>query len=184
MPDPLPEDARTIRTDRLILTAATGADGHDMYGLLTHPDMRHVGNVPPSPEAMSHDLARADENSRGEQPTSYWWAARHADDGRLVAAIRTDLTTYEELSRSGPPATRTAVEFTTYVDHASQRDGHGTNVYEALLAHLKMHVEIGRVEFRVHHTNLAGQAAAKKLGAHNTGISSCHGYEVWRLDLR
>lgn len=184
MPDPLPEDARSIQTDRLTLTSATGADGHDMYELLTRPEMRHVENVPPTREAMSEALANVDERSRRERPNSYWWTARHADDGRLVAAIRTDLSAYDELSSTGLPTRRTAVEFTMYVDPTSQRDGYGTEAYEALLTDLETRLGVDRVEFRVHHTNLAGQAAATSLGAHNTGISSTQGYEVWRLDMR
>ncbi len=60
--------------------------------------MEHVHNPPPSAQAMSEDLAEAAES---DATTSAPWAARRKDDSRLVAAARTELDSYTDLSVSG-----------------------------------------------------------------------------------
>jgi RimJ/RimL family protein N-acetyltransferase len=93
-----------------------------------------------------------------------WVVVREAD-GRAVG-----LTTFMNLAL----ADRGLEIGNTYLAGSVHRSGVNTAVKRLLLSHAFDELELLRVEFRVHHLNLASRRAVEALGAQQDGILRAH----------
>lgn len=136
------------------------ADG-DIHRL---PFAPHV----PAPEAVAGTVDRflADV----EAGTRLAWAVvreadEHGADGRVVG-----LTTFMNLAL----ADRGLEIGNTYLARSVHRTGVNTAMKRLLLGHAFDALDLLRVEFRVHHLNLASRRAVEALGAQQDGILRAH----------
>jgi len=117
----------------------------------------------PAPEAVAESVRglRADVAAGARL---VWVVVREADDRVL------GLTTFMNLSLGD----RGLEIGNTYLAASVHRSGVNTAVKRLLLAHAFDTLEVLRVEFRVHHLNLASRRAVEALGAQQDGILRAH----------
>jgi RimJ/RimL family protein N-acetyltransferase len=117
----------------------------------------------PAPEAVEESV-RGLLAEVGAGARVAWVVVREAD-GRAVG-----LTTFMNLAL----ADRGLEIGNTYLAGSVHRSGVNTAVKRLLLSHAFDELELLRVEFRVHHLNLAARRAVEALGAQQDGILRAH----------
>jgi len=117
----------------------------------------------PAPERVEEEIAalRADVDA-GRRVA---WAVMDAADGRTVG-----LTTFMNIAL----ADRGLEIGNTYLAASAQRSGINAEMKLLLLRHAFEDLDCLRVEFRVHHLNIASRRAVERLGAQQDGILRAH----------
>ncbi|HEX7349430.1 GNAT family protein [Brachybacterium sp.] len=136
-----------------------------LQGAVTDGEIHRLPFAPhvPAPEAVEGSVARLTADV--EAGTRLAWAVVRATNEQVVG-----LTTFMNLAL----ADRGLEIGNTYLAGSVHRTGVNTAMKSLLLGHAFEELELLRVEFRVHHLNLASRRAVEALGAQQDGILRAH----------
>ncbi len=121
----------------------------------------------PAPEAVEGSVARL--RADVEAGTRLAWAVVR-DEGAGGGGRVVGLTTFMNLAL----ADRGLEIGNTYLAGSAHRTGVNTAMKRLLLGHAFEELDLLRVEFRIHHLNLASRRAVEALGAQQDGILRAH----------